>query len=77
MLKRVKRLWELSKLRIEEPDMSEALFSMKAPHITLVRDEPLGDGKAEFLPDMTEEEMIKFEHEEVQGWSKLKRALGL
>lgn len=39
-----------------------------------------GDGKAEYLPDMTDEEMEDYLHNEVQGWDKftdrLKKRLG-
>lgn len=43
----------------------------------LVSDEPIGNGNAELLPDMTEEEVRQYERDEVQGWKKLKRAIGL
>ena len=36
-----------------------------------------GDGKAVFLPDMTEEEYDQYLEDEVNGWKKFKNKLGL
>lgn len=71
MLKRLKNLWKLT-----EPETFRVVIDEKTGRF--VPAEPLGDGKAEFLgDDMTEEEMLKYEHEEVNGWKRLKRAIGL
>lgn len=39
--------------------------------------EPIGDGNAEFLPDMTEEEYQTYIRDEEQGWGKFRKKLGL
>ena len=68
MLKRLQRLWKLSKLP-DEVGHEELRALLK---------EPLGDGKAEWLgDDMTEDEYNEFEREEVNGWKKVRQRLGL
>lgn len=74
MLKRIKNIWQMSKYLEVTHDQAGS------PVLHVYKDPPpeLGDGQAEFLgAEMTEQEMIDFQHEEVNGWSKLKRALGL
>ena len=39
--------------------------------------EPLGDGKAVFLPEMTESEYQDYLENEVNGWQKFKQKIGL
>ncbi len=66
MLKRLKNIWRLSKLPDEvTPEQLKAVLA-----------EP-GDGQAEFLSDMTEQELIDYQHEELHGWKKLKDILKL
>lgn len=36
-----------------------------------------GDGRAVFLPDMTEEEYAEYDRNEVQGWGKVLAKLGI
>lgn len=59
-LNRIKRAWELSKR--EEEISNEELKAFLA--------EPVGDGQATFLPDMTEAEYEAYERDEVRGWGK-------
>jgi len=42
-----------------------------------VEDEPVGDGKAVFLSDMTEEEYQAYDRNELQGWGKVLKQLGI
>lgn len=39
--------------------------------------EPLGDGKAVFLSDMTEDEYQEYVRNEENGWKKFKEKIGL
>lgn len=43
----------------------------------LTRTGQLGDGNAEVLPDMTEEEYEDYIEQELQGWNKFKSRFGL
>lgn len=42
-----------------------------------VEPEEVGDGKAKFLSDMTEEEYEDYQRNEVQGWGKVLKKLGI
>lgn len=77
MLKRIKRIWELSKIDgIEDVDTVELKSSGKQIQLAKAT-EPIGDGQAVFLPDMTEQEYEEYLKDEVNGWKKFKKKLGL
>jgi hypothetical protein len=61
MLQRAKRLWQLSDgpQEIDNETLRKVLSGA-----------PLGDGKAVFLPEMTDAEYDKYRHEEKRGWGK-------
>lgn len=59
MLKRIKKLIKLWKLINQEPKAGEVI------------DEVVGNKKAVFLSDMTEEEVEKYILEEDRGWKKM------
>lgn len=54
MLKRLKNLWKLGEYKIQDSVVSDPLLANETTK--LIRDIPLGDGKAEFLGVGTEEE---------------------
>ena len=57
MLNRIKRLWQLSK---KDPKQVDELFDKK-----VIESIPeLGDGKATFIPEATEEDYEEFKKEE-------------
>lgn len=68
ILNRVKRIIELSKA--PEEISNERLKE-------LLSDGPLGDGKAEILTPMTEEEYEEHVRNEENGWGKLKERFHL
>lgn len=39
------------------------------------KEEPLGNGKAVFLSDMSEDEFKEWEEDQVHGWAKFKRTI--
>lgn len=61
MFKRLKRLWDLTNIELEVAKDGKSAHMLYKPE---------GEGKAEFLPDMTEEELEKHERDELKGWSK-------
>ncbi len=60
ILKRVKNLWKLGEFKID-PKTEDPQFYK---HGQLIRDIPLGDGKAEFIGPGTEEEFKEQEKED-------------
>lgn len=85
MLQRIKRAYkafvepqdlvlDLSKLTDSELDALQQGGTISVPRSHFV---PLGDGKAEFLPDMTEEEYLDHVKDESGYWKKFKGRLGL
>lgn len=42
-----------------------------------IDDEPVGDGRAVFLPDMTDAEVEDYERNSVRGWGKVLDRLGI
>ncbi len=68
MLKRLRTLWQLSKLPAE----------ITHEELKRVIGEPLGDGKAEFLgDDMTQDEYVEYIRSEEGGWNNFKKQFGL
>ncbi len=59
MLKRIKRMWELSR---KNPEALNKLLDI--PDEVLKSVPSAGDGKAEFIPEGTEADYLKFEKEE-------------
>lgn len=80
-LKRLKNIWRLSETpdlvdeiaqRINAaPDSQLQLLKEVAPFLNNVQ-RIEGDGKAEFLPDMTEDEVLQYERSERAGWKDFK-----
>lgn len=69
MIKRLKNLWKLG----EEKTVKQVY-----ERLDIEREESeIGDGKAEFLSEMTEQEYDDYIHEEQNGWKNLKRKIGL
>lgn len=65
MLKRIKKAF---KTLVEPEEIEQSINAgFKAE----------GDGQAAFLPDMTEEEYDQYLEDEVNGWKKFKKKLGL
>lgn len=77
MLNRIKNLWELSKLHVEHGEVNDIATGAVIPITRLVPDE-LGDGKAEFLGEGTEEEWIEQQREDEgsKPWYDRLRRLG-
>lgn len=42
-----------------------------------IEDEPVGDGKAIFLSDMSEQEFSDYERNHLNGWGKVLNKLGI
>lgn len=59
MLQRLKRLWKLSK---KDPKTLEKLFDLNEAIIDHLPEAP--DGKAEFIPEATQEDYEEFKKEE-------------
>ncbi len=73
MLKRLKSAIKAFK----EPDLVQkgtdlARKEVKKEELIAILGEPIGNGDAEFLSDMTDDEMISYQREELQGWKKLR-----
>lgn len=61
LFKRILKAWKLSKIpAIEDADY---VYAVKDEKIVLIQAEELGDGKAEFLGDGTQEEFLESEKE--------------
>jgi len=77
MIKRLKNLWHLSNyMQVEHQANGTPILHVYQESAPI--DGALGDGKAEFLGDeMTEQERIDFERDELNGWKKLKARIGL
>lgn len=61
MIKRIKRLWKLSR---KDPEALKVLESLNEEQLRLVPEAVEGDGKAVFFGEGTEEEYKEFQREE-------------
>lgn len=81
MINRIKRA--VKAFREPEPqtislvDENGVAHTVEIGGITRTNYQPLGDGKAELLTDMTEEEYQEYVRDEENGWKKFKTNLGL
>lgn len=61
MLKRIKRMWQLSK---KDPKALAVLENLSEEQLALVPDEEIGDGKAVFFGEPTDKDYEEFKREE-------------
>lgn len=66
LLKRIKRIAELSKYDLDRLDLTEALVTQQAL-------KPEGKPNGAFLEDMTETEEMEWERDHTLGWAKFKQ----
>ncbi len=71
LAKRLRNLWMMSNL----PDEVQAELRRIISSPTLIKTIPAVKG--EFLPDMTEEELTEYRHNEEQGWGAILKKWGL
>lgn len=79
MFKRITNLWKLSEYSPRERQYASFVgdtLENVGTGVELVRDD-IGDGKAEFLPDMTESEYLDHIKDESGYWKKFTSRLGL
>lgn len=65
----IKELYRFLKLANAEDIIQSALEVKEEPPVK-------GNGNAEFLPDMTQEEMEEYIHQEERGWNRFYKKLG-